>query len=72
MRGADIGQVRAPVLVIAGSDDPDFDDPRVQAKSVAQHLHGKVFIVQGTGHYPHVEYPQIVANEIDGFFQSTR
>jgi len=69
---ARIGQVRAPVLVIVGSEDPDFDDPRVQAKSVAQHLHGKVFIVQGAGHYPHVEYPQIVANEIDGFFQSAR
>ena len=69
---ARIGQVRAPVLVIVGADDPDFDDPRSQAKSVAQHLHGKVFIVQGAGHYPHVEYPQIVANEIDGFFQSAR
>ena len=69
---ARIGQVRAPVLVIVGADDPDFDDPRSRAKSVAQHLHGKVFIVQGAGHYPHVEYPQIVANEIDGFFQSAR
>jgi pimeloyl-ACP methyl ester carboxylesterase len=69
---ARIGQVRAPVLVIVGADDPDFDDPRAQAKSVVQHLHGTVFIVQGAGHYPHVEYPRMVANEIDGFFRSAR
>ncbi len=69
---ARIGQVRAPVLVVVGSDDPDFDDPRSQAKSVAERLHGQAFIVQGAGHYPHVEYPQIVANEIDGFFQRAR
>jgi pimeloyl-ACP methyl ester carboxylesterase len=69
---ARIGQVRAPVLIIVGSDDPDFDDPRAQAKSVAQQLHGKVFIVQGAGHCPHVEYPQIVADEVDGFFQRAR
>jgi pimeloyl-ACP methyl ester carboxylesterase len=69
---ARIGQVRIPVLVVMGSDDPDFDDPRAQAQAVAERLHGKVFLVDGAGHYPHVEDPQIVANEIDRFIEDPR
>jgi pimeloyl-ACP methyl ester carboxylesterase len=69
---ARLDQVRAPVLVVVGSEDSDFDDPVAQAHSVANRLHGKVLIVPGAGHYPHVEYPQSVACEIDAFAASTK
>jgi pimeloyl-ACP methyl ester carboxylesterase len=69
---ARLGEVRAPVLVVMGSDDSDFDDPQAQAQSLAARLRGKVLIVPGAGHYPHVEYPEMVANEIDGFVKSAK
>jgi pimeloyl-ACP methyl ester carboxylesterase len=69
---ARLDQVRAPVLVVMGSEDPDFDDPQAQARSVANRLHGKILIVSGAGHYPHVEFPKTVASEIDAFAASTK
>jgi pimeloyl-ACP methyl ester carboxylesterase len=69
---ARLDQVRAPVLVVMGSEDSDFDDPQAQAYSVASRLHGKILIVPGAGHYPHVEYPTTVASEIDAFAESTK
>jgi len=38
---ARIPKVRAPVLVMMGSQDPDFDNPATEAKWAADHLHGK-------------------------------
>jgi pimeloyl-ACP methyl ester carboxylesterase len=69
---ARLDQVRAPVLVVMGSDDSDFDDSGAQARSVASRLHGNTLIVTGAGHYPHVEYPRTVASEIDAFAASTK
>jgi pimeloyl-ACP methyl ester carboxylesterase len=59
---ARIPEVRARVLVVMGTRDPDFGDPAAEAGWVASHLHGKVLMVEGAGHYPHVEYPDVVAN----------
>jgi pimeloyl-ACP methyl ester carboxylesterase len=69
---ARLDQVRAPALVVMGSKDSDFDDPQTQAQSVASRLHGKVLVVPDAGHYPHVEFPKMVANEIDAFVASTK
>src|ERR1700687_3653151 len=38
---ARIPKVRAPVLVVMGSRDSDFDDPAAEAKWVVDHMHGK-------------------------------
>src|ERR1700687_5203890 len=38
---ARIPQVRAPVLVVMGSRDSDFNDPAAEAKWVVDHMHGK-------------------------------
>ena len=54
---ARIPEVKAPVLVIMGSKDPDFSDPAAEGKLVAERLHGKLFMVEGAGHYPHAEMP---------------
>src|ERR1700722_17720053 len=67
-----IPKVHAPVLVVRGTRDPDFDDPAVEADWVATHLHGKKLMVDGAGHYPHVEYPDIVGGAIVGFMRGTQ
>jgi pimeloyl-ACP methyl ester carboxylesterase len=69
---AKIPEVRAPVLVVMGSKDSDFDDPAAEADWVASHLHGKKLMVEGAGHYPHVEYPDIVAPAIIGFIKEAQ
>ncbi|HYL59122.1 MAG TPA: alpha/beta hydrolase [Candidatus Acidoferrales bacterium] len=68
---ARISQVKAPVLVVMGSRDSDFDDPVVEAEWVASHLHGSKLIVDGAGHYPHVEYPDLVAGSTAEFLKGT-
>ena len=52
---ARIPDVKAPVLVVMGTKDPDFTDPSTEAKLVADRLHGRLLMVDGAGHYPHVE-----------------
>ncbi len=69
---ARIGQVHAPVLVVMGTRDSDFSDPAAEADWVATHLHGKKLMVQGAGHYPHVEYPEVVAPAVIGFIKEAQ
>ena len=57
---ARIPEVRAPVLVVMGTKDPDFSDPAAEAKLVADRLHGRFLMVDGAGHYPHVEMAEEV------------
>jgi pimeloyl-ACP methyl ester carboxylesterase len=64
---ARIPDVHAPVLVVMGTKDSDFDDPAAEADWVATHLHGKKLMVDGAGHYPHVEYPDVVAPVVIDF-----
>jgi len=69
---ARIPNVHAPVLVVMGTRDPDFDDPAVEAEWVATHLRGKKLMVDGAGHYPHVEYPDVVAGAVIGFMKEAQ
>ena len=59
-----IPEVRARSLVIMGSRDPDFKDPRAEAKLVADRLRGTFVIAEGAGHYPHVEKPDETADVV--------
>lgn len=52
-------QVIAPVRVIMGSKDPDFKDQEAEARWVAEQMHGEYIMVEGAGHYPHAEMPEI-------------
>lgn len=54
---ARLGEVVAPTLVVMGSKDPDFKDPEAEARLVAERLRGAVAMIDGPGHYPHVERP---------------
>src|SRR6266481_2149698 len=66
---ARIPKVHAGVLVVMGTRDPDFDNPAAEADWIATHLHGKKLMVDGAGHYPHVEYPDVVAGAVVGFMK---
>ena len=59
-----LAEVKAPVLVVMGTKDPDFADPKAEADLVAGLLRGRVVMVEGAGHYPQVEQPDAVANAI--------
>ena len=54
---ARIAEVKAPVLVLMGTKDPDFGDPAAEASLVATRLRGRLLMVKGAGHYPHAEMP---------------
>jgi pimeloyl-ACP methyl ester carboxylesterase len=69
---ARIPKVHAPVLVMMGTRDPDFNDPAAEADWVASHLHGKKLMIDGAGHYPHVEYPDLVGEAVVGFMREAQ
>ena len=62
-------RVKAPVLVLMGSRDPDFKDPAAEAQWVAQSLHGRVEMVPDAGHYPHAEMPEKAGETILTFIK---
>jgi pimeloyl-ACP methyl ester carboxylesterase len=64
---ARISEVKAPVLVIMGSKDPDFSDPAAEANLVADRFHGHPVMIAGAGHYPHAEMPSEVGPVIIKF-----
>src|SRR5580658_5278775 len=69
---ARIPNVHAPALVVMGTRDSDFTDPAAEADWAASHLHGKKLMVDGAGHYPHAEYPDVVAPAIIDFVKDAQ
>ncbi|MEV4704561.1 alpha/beta hydrolase [Actinoplanes sp. NPDC049316] len=63
--GAQLGNVRCPVLVVEGTLDPDWASPRAEGEAVVAALPsglGRLEMIEGAGHYPHVQFPsQVVA-----------
>lgn len=66
-----LAQVKAPALVLMGSKDPDFRKPESEAAWVAQKLHGAYHMVEGAGHYPQAEMPELAAGLIREFLNQT-
>jgi pimeloyl-ACP methyl ester carboxylesterase len=56
-----------PTLTIFGSLDDHFADPASEAAATAAELNGEQLVVEGAGHYPHVERPDVVAGAIESF-----
>ena len=59
--GAQLAAVRCPVLVVQGSEDPDWASPRAEGEAVVRDLPaglGRLVVIEGAGHYPHVQFPQ--------------
>ncbi len=62
--GALLGQVRCPALVVAGTLDPDWADPRAEVDGIVAGMPAgtaTAVMIEGAGHYPHVQYPDRVA-----------
>lgn len=62
--------IRARTLVVMGSKDPDFPDPAREAGDIAGLLHGRVLMIDGAGHYPQAEMPEVTGKGILHFLQN--
>jgi pimeloyl-ACP methyl ester carboxylesterase len=60
--------VRVPTLVIMGTKDPDFD-PLTEGKFIAQQTGGRLEMIEGAGHYPQTEMPEVTAPLVLGFLK---
>lgn len=61
--GKQLPNVTRPVLVIEGSADPDWADPRAEGEKIIADLPrglGELAVIEGAGHYPHVQTPDKV------------
>jgi pimeloyl-ACP methyl ester carboxylesterase len=61
---AQLPSVRCPALIIMGTEDPDFADPRAEGDAIAAAIPAglaTVAMVDGAGHYPHAQSPDQVA-----------
>ena len=59
--GAQLPHVRCPVLVVEGSLDPDWTDPRAEGERIIADLPpglGELAVIDGAGHYPHAQTPE--------------
>jgi pimeloyl-ACP methyl ester carboxylesterase len=62
--GAALPRISCPALVIMGTEDPDWADPRAEAEGIVAAMPpglGAVAMLSGRGHYPHAECPDEVA-----------
>ena len=63
--GAQLGNVRSPVLVVMGTLDPDWADPHAEGSAIIEALPsglGRLEMIERAGHYPHDQFPnQVVA-----------
>jgi pimeloyl-ACP methyl ester carboxylesterase len=58
--GEQLANVRCPVLVVQGTLDPDWADPRAEGEAVVAALPaglGRLEMIEGAGHYPHTQLP---------------
>ncbi|MFD9698556.1 alpha/beta fold hydrolase [Lentzea sp. NPDC059081] len=72
--GAQLANVRCPVLVVEGSADPDWADPRAEGEKIVADLPrglGELAVIEGAGHYPHVQTPDEVLALALPFLQRT-
>ena len=61
--GAQLPNVRCPVLIIEGGLDPDWADPRAEGEKIVADLPtglGELVVLEGAGHYPHAQTPDEV------------
>lgn len=71
--GAQLGNVRCPVLVVMGTLDPDWADPHAEGSAVVDALPsglGRLEMIEGAGHYPHDQYSDQVVALMLSFFRS--
>jgi pimeloyl-ACP methyl ester carboxylesterase len=62
---ARLDDVRAPAVVVMGTDDVDWKDPAAEADWVGTALGAEVVMAPGVGHYPQAQAPALVADAVD-------
>ncbi|MEU6538449.1 alpha/beta hydrolase [Streptomyces sp. NPDC047000] len=68
-----LGNVRCPVLVVMGTLDPDWADPRAEGSAIVGALPsglGRLETIEGAGHYPHDQFPDRVVSLVLSFLRS--
>ncbi|GAA4561241.1 alpha/beta fold hydrolase [Planotetraspora kaengkrachanensis] len=71
--GAQLGNVRCPVLVVQGTLDPDWASPQAEGEAIVAALPsglGRLEMIPGAGHYPHVQFPSQVVTMMLSFLGS--
>lgn len=71
--GEQLPHVTVPVLVVMGTADPDWADPRAEGEGIVAALPsgiGRLAVIDGAGHYPHVERPEEVLELAVPFLRS--
>jgi pimeloyl-ACP methyl ester carboxylesterase len=61
---AQLPGIRCPALIIMGTEDCDFADPRAEGDAIAAAMPAglsTVAMIEGAGHYPHTQYPDQTA-----------
>ncbi|MFB7495160.1 alpha/beta fold hydrolase [Streptomyces sp. NPDC056161] len=70
---AQLGNVRCPVLVVMGTQDPDWADPHAEGTAIVEALPsglGRLAMIEGAGHYPHDQYADQVVSLTLGFLRA--
>ncbi|MEU8054687.1 alpha/beta fold hydrolase [Microbispora bryophytorum] len=73
--GAQLGNVRCPVLVVMGTLDPDWGDPKAEGEAIVAALPkgvGRLEMLPGAGHYPQVQFPSEVVGLVRSFLETAR
>lgn len=70
--GAVLADIQCPALVIGGTLDPDWADPRAEAEGVVAGMPaglGRLEMIEGAGHYAHVQFPAEVTAAVLAFLK---
>jgi pimeloyl-ACP methyl ester carboxylesterase len=60
---ARLGGIQCPALVVMGTLDPDWPDPKAEADGIVAGMLaglGRAVMIDGAGHYPHTQFPDQV------------
>ncbi|MFF4829196.1 alpha/beta fold hydrolase [Streptomyces sp. NPDC001312] len=71
--GAQLSNVRCPVLIVMGTLDPDWADPHAEGSAIVDALPsglGLLEMIEGAGHYPHDQFPDQVVSLMLAFLRS--
>ena len=50
--------VRCPALIVVGTLDPDWADPRAEGEAIVDACRrDRRQVIEGAGHYPHAQFP---------------
>ncbi|WP_214407402.1 alpha/beta fold hydrolase [Pseudonocardia lacus] len=70
--GQQLGNVHSPTLIVEGSLDPDWADPRAEGAAIVASLPagvGRLEVIESAGHYPHAQYPDDVVTLVLDFLR---